>query len=131
MLELGLPFRIGAESVTDLRLALGLKREHFPGVIEHGSRGAFPRARPFRIGQRAEWRRLFPDADIARNHVGLLERHIKFGFVRKLDHEHLTSVSVAHLLKTEEPADAVFEVNYEIVLVQFAEVDLGAVRAEL
>ena len=52
MLELALPFRVRAEGVAQLRLALRLDGEHFSRVIEDGSGRVFFGASPFRVGER-------------------------------------------------------------------------------
>ena len=88
MLELDLPFRVGAKGVAALGFALGLHGQHFAGVIEDGGGGVLLRARPFRIGQRTERRRFLPDADIARDQIGLLERDIEFRFFGEFQRQH-------------------------------------------
>src|SRR5712671_4666867 len=74
-------------------------------------------------------RRSFADADIARDKIGLLEWHIEFGFVGKFEREHFlfTIGRRWNSRQAREPRDAVFEMDHEIVLVQFAEIDLSAV----
>ncbi len=130
MLKLELPFRVGTEGVAELRLALGLEREHFAGVIEdRGGRVLF-RAAPFRVGQRTERRRFFPDPDVARNHEGLLERHVKFGLVRELEHQHFARIVLADFLQAVEAPDALLEMHDEVAFVQIAEIDLRAMGAE-
>ena len=151
MLELELPFRVGAESVAELGLALGLQGEHFAGVIENRGSRVLLRPRPFRVGQRTERRRFFPDPDVARNQEGLLERDVEFRFVGELDRETFDASAAARgrpapfplrrytrstprrpgSLQSEETADAVLEMDDEIAFVELAEIDLSAVRAEL
>src|SRR5947207_6528779 len=87
MLEFALPFSVRAKGMAELRLALGLDREHFAGVIEDGSgRGLF-RAGPLRIGKRTQWRRFFTDTHVTRNEVSLFERNVEARVVRELEGE--------------------------------------------
>ena len=86
-----------------------------------------------RVRERTEGRRFFSYADITRDEIRLLERDIEFRFIREFQREDfLRSAALgrnAHQL--QEPPDAVLEVNDEIAFVELAEVDLGAIAAEL
>ena len=127
MLKLGLPFRVGTKRVAGMRFALSLEGEHFARVVENGGRGVFLRARPFCVAKRTEWRRLFADTDVAGNEIGLFKRHIKFRFIGKLeDQNFLRSVLRREFFKTEEPSDAVFEMDNEVALTQLTEINLRA-----
>ena len=90
MLELDLPSRVGSEDVAGLGLALSLQGQHFAGVIKDRGDRIFLGPCPFDVGQRTEQRRFFADADVTRNKIRLLERHIEFRFVRKLEREHFS-----------------------------------------
>ena len=129
MLEFALPFCVGAEGVAELRFALRLDGQHLAGVIENRSRGVGFRARPFRIRERTERWRFFPDADVAGNEIGLLQRNVETRFVGKLQRQHflLAAADRRHFHELEETAHAVLEVNHEIAFVQFAEIDLRAI----
>ncbi len=87
MFELALPFRVGAEGVAELRFALGLHGQHLAGVVEDRGDRVLLRPRPFGIRERAERRRFFPDADIARDEIRLLERDVEFRFIREFERE--------------------------------------------
>src|SRR5256714_763715 len=133
MLEFALPFRVRAKGVAELRLALGLDGEHLAGVIENRSRRVFLRARPLRIRQRTERRRFFTDADVTRHEISLLERDVEPRVVREFESERLLHLAGGRgdPSQLEKTPDAMFEMNDEVALVQLAEVDLGAVAAEL
>ena len=88
MLEFGLPFCVGAESVARLRLALRLKREHLSRVIENRSGRLQFCARPLRIRERGKRRRFFPDTNVSRNEIGLLEWDVEFCFIGELEREN-------------------------------------------
>ena len=153
MLEFGLPFCVGAESVARLRLALGLKREHLSRVIENRSGRLEFCARPLCIGERGKRRRFFPDADVSRNQIGLLEWDVEFRVIGELKREnfllrffggthlwrrrkHIAPVGCAERLRSanflqpEKTADAMFEMNNEIAFVQFAKINLRPVAPE-
>jgi hypothetical protein len=74
-----------------VHLPLRLDRQHFAGVIENGSHGVFLGARPFRVPERTELRRLFADTNVTRNQIGLFERDVDFCFVGKLEREDFLS----------------------------------------
>ena len=88
MFEFGLPFCVRRKCVAGLRFALRLDREHFARVIENGGRGFDFCAGPFAIAERAERRRFFSCADVARNQISLLERHIELRFIGELECEY-------------------------------------------
>src|SRR5439155_26855338 len=129
MLEFALPLCVRTERVAGNRFALGLDCEHFAGVIENRSDGVLFRAPPFRIGERAEFRRTFANADVARNEISLLERNVELRFIGELKREHFlfTVCRCWNLCETREPRDAVFEMNHEIVFGELAEIDLSSV----
>ena len=91
MFKLRLPFGVCAKGVAWVGLALGLKREHFSGIIKNGGGRVFLRACPFRICERTQRRRLFPDADVTRDQIGLLQRNVEFRVVGELQNEDLLS----------------------------------------
>src|ERR1700686_3090592 len=127
MLKLGLPLRVGTERVTRMRFTFSLEGEHFASVVENGGGSVFLRARPFCVAKRTECRRFFADTDVAGNEIGLFERHIKFRFIGELeDQNFLRSVLWREFFKTEEPSDAVFEMDNEVALTQLTEISLRA-----
>src|SRR5439155_19726295 len=81
MFELALPLRVKTEGMAELSFALGLHGQHFAGIVEDGGGCIFLRPRPFRIRERTERWRFFPDTDIARDKIRLLERDIEFRFI--------------------------------------------------
>ena len=90
MLEFGLPFCVGAESVTRLCLAFGLEREHLSRVIEDRC-GCFEFcARPLRIRERRERWRFFPDSNVSRNEIGLFEWDVEFCVIGELEGENFS-----------------------------------------
>ncbi len=91
ILKFRLPSCVRAKRVTGMRLPFRLKCEHFARVIENGSSCVFLGARPFRVSERTEWRRLFADTDVTRNQIGLFERDVEFCFVGKLEREDFLS----------------------------------------
>ncbi len=131
MLELELPLRVRSEGVAALGLALGLEREHFARVIENRGGRVLFRPAPFRIRQRTERRRFFPDPDVARNHEGLLQRHVKLGLLREFQHQHFGRVVLADFLQAVEAPDALLEVDDEVAFIEIAEINLRALGAEL
>ena len=77
---------------------------------------------------------LFANADIARNEIRLFERDVEFSFIRKFERENflLDTARRRHtVMSWRRTPDAVFEVNDKIAFIELAEVDLGAVAAEL
>ena len=133
MLEFALPFRIGAKGMPELRFALRLHGEHFAGVVENGSGRVGLGARPFRVRERTERRRFFPDADVARDEIGLLQRDVELGFVGEFERQHFLHAAAdrRHFHQLEKTADAVLEMDDEIAFGQLAEIDLGAVARVL
>ena len=133
MFEFTLPLRVGAESVAQLSFALGLHGQHFAGVIEDRGGRILLRSRPLRVRERTEGRRFFSHADITRDEIRLLERDIEFRFIREFQREDFLRPAAlgrnAHQL--QKPPDAVLEVNDEVAFVELAEIDLGAIAAEL
>src|SRR2546421_10429078 len=87
MFKLRLPFGVCAKGMAWVGLALGLKREHFSGVIKNGGGRVLLRACPFRICERAQRRRLFPDANVTRDQISLLQRNVEFRVVGELQNE--------------------------------------------
>src|SRR6202040_813269 len=127
MLKLGLPLRVGTERVTGMRFTFSLEGEHFASVVENGGGGVFLCARPFCIAKRAERRRLFADTDVARNEIGLFERHIKFRFIGEFENQNVfRSILRREFFKSEEPSDAMLEMDNKVALVQFTEINLRA-----
>src|SRR5438046_2550278 len=144
MLEFALPFRVRSKGMAELRLALGLDREHLAGVIEDGSGGRLFRARPLRIGQGTERRRFFADTDVARDEVSLFERNVEAGVIRELKGERFplsaripfwraelqrrrargsSPLHSRQLDQSEKSSDAMFEVDDEVAFVQPAETE--------
>src|SRR5256885_15602378 len=133
MLELALPFCVGAKRVAELCLALSLYREHFAGVIKNGSGRASFGPRPFRVCERTERRRFFSHAHIARNKIRLFEGDVEPRVVREFEGERFLHFAGRRgdTRELQESANAMFEVDDEIAFVQLAEIDLGAVAAQL
>ena len=106
MFELDLPFCIRAESVTSMGFPLRLQLQHFSGVIENRSGCIHLGARPFRVSQRAESRRFFACPDITRDEISLFQRHIKFSFIGKFEHQDLATfmARMGRLLVWRSPA---------------------------
>src|SRR6202030_815440 len=142
MFKSALPFRVGPERMTRLRLAFGLKRQHPARIVEDRGRGVSFDPSPTCISQRTEGWRLFSGTDIARNQICLFQRHIESGLLGELQCEHFLSAlcsrgffscgrcladCAAWLRQPNEPkesADAVLQMDDEIALVQFTEIDL-------
>src|SRR5438132_8774527 len=150
MLKLRLPFSVGAKGVARVSLALGLKCEHFSSVIENGGGRVFLRPRPFRVRQRTKGRRLFPDANVPRDQIGLLQRNIKFCFLGELQHENFLSgprrmcwraelhrrrargrspLHCRHFDEAKKSSDAVLEMDDKIAFVELAEINLRAIAS--
>src|SRR5436305_4366049 len=133
MLECALPLRNRAESMAQLRRALGLNGQHLARVIKDGSGGRLFRARPLRVRQRTEGRRFFADADVTRNEVGLLQRDVEPGVVCEFKRKRLLHFPSRRgdAGQLEETTDAVLEVDDQISFIQLAEINLGAFPTEL
>src|SRR2546423_3793733 len=136
--------------MTGVGLTLGLKCEHFSGVIENRGGGVFLCARPFCVRQRTERRRLFPDADVTGDEIVLLQWNIELRFVGELQNEDFLSgprhccwlaevqrrrarwsspVRCRHLDEAKKSSDAVLEVDDKIAFVELAEINLRAIAS--
>src|SRR5438105_1052542 len=150
MLKLRLPFSVGAKGVARVSLALGLKFEHFSSVIKNGGGRVSLRPRPFRVRQRTKGRRLFPDANVPRDQIGLLQRNVKFCFLGELQNENFLSgpggmcwraelqrrrargtspLHCRHFDEAKKSSDAVLEMDDKIAFVELAEINLRAIAS--
>src|SRR5438105_10046779 len=152
MLKLRLPFSVGAKGVARVSLALGLKFEHFSSVIKNGGGRVFLRPRPFRVRQRTKGRRLFPDANVPRDQIGLLQRNIKFCFIGELENEDFlwrgdpvdgarggqdvqphrleaSATKCRHFNEAKKSSDTVLEMDDKIAFVELAEINLRAIAS--
>src|SRR6266480_5485024 len=148
MFEFCLPFCVRGECVARMQLALGLDREHFPGVIKYGSGRFYFGASPSSVAERAEWRRFFPCANIAGNEIRLLEWNIELRFICKLkgknflllllegmDRRAVLSNALrrarrsrpTNFHESKKSPDTVFEVHDEVALVKLTEINLRAI----
>jgi len=107
---------------------LGVNAEEAARIIHDGFLRALFGARPFAVAEDGKRRIPFSDADIAGKEVGLLERDIKSGVVGKLDDQDFLRGIVAARDGTHAfvAANAVLEVDDELAIGEFAEVDLRA-----
>src|SRR5712672_3025769 len=106
MFKFGLPFAVGSKCVACMGLPLGLKREHFAGIVKNGCCGIFLGTCPLRVSKRAEQRRFFSDANIAGHQIRLLKWDINLRFIRKLDRKHFVFTDS---LQSPKSSDAMLE----------------------
>src|SRR5207248_5792116 len=97
------------------------------------------------ICQGTERRRLFADADVARDQIGLFQRNIEFCFIGKFENEDFLSgherlcwstefprhrargsspLDCRHFNEPKKSSDAVLDVDDKIAFVEFAEINL-------
>src|SRR5438046_2462043 len=123
MFKFGLPFAVGNKCVAGMGLPLGLEGEHFAGIVENGCCGVFLGPCPLRVSKRAERRRFFSDANIARYQIRLLERDINLRFIRELDRKHFVFTDS---LQPTKSSDAMLEMHDKVTFCQLTEIDLRA-----
>src|SRR6185437_2565194 len=145
MFKLRLPFCVRSERVTRVRFPLRLDCKHFSRVIKYGSRRLYFGPGPPSVAERAERRRFFSCANVARNQIGLLERNIELRFVCKLENQYFlcrrgrfvwraelqrrrargnSPLQPWHFHEPHESSDAVLEVHNEVALVELTEINL-------
>ena len=128
MLKLVLPFVVGRKGEPFARLAFGVNRKQTCSVIKHRFFSRLFCLGPFAITQRAEaWIR-FADSNITRDQKRLLQRDVKFCSGIKFQNQHFLTFFASHkTLESEEFSDSVFEMDYRIAFIEFAEINLRPV----
>ncbi len=120
-LELALPFLVWRKGEALLRLTIRVHFEQARGVVGDSGLGVFLGSGPLAVAEFAERRVAFANADITRDEVTLLKRHVETRVVGIGQNEHFLAAAFAARQHFHPfiAADAMLEVDHVVAIDQF------------